>query len=106
MGEIIDFLFKVCCLSGIIFSIVGTPCDLAAKKASSHEIGHFVGLQWYLFLLHRKYQSLQSSRTRRLCLVDRFCILGFFFCMALAVLLILLGIMLRLIFILVPHQFR
>jgi hypothetical protein len=102
MSRIMDFLFKVCCLSGIIYWIIGTPIDFMARKLTNRElVVHLSGLNWFLFLLRRHYRTLKGRYPRYLCLVDRFCVMGFIACMVLAILIIIFEIVLKIFFLMV-----
>jgi len=73
----------------------------AVRELSAHgSIDLMSGWNWYSFLLHRNYQSLKGHNPRYLCIAARFCVLGFITCMALAILLIILSIVLRIVLLL------
>jgi len=98
--ETIDLLFKSCCLTGIIFWIPAASLSWIVRKKlqlKSEASGNIecsnLGMQRLNFVFLRQSISHEDPDLRVLFWLQRFCMLGFIVCMALAIMLVVFSIL-------------
>lgn len=95
VGEGMDFLFKACCLSGIIFRVIASLSYMPLKKTLYKPLNCSQIWSWYTSLLRKEHPAFDDRHLLVLFSVYRFCVIGFVTCLALAFLLIIFGVLLK-----------
>jgi hypothetical protein len=102
MGNAIDFLFKACCLGGLIFGVTRSIFYRILKprlsRSGDNGLNRVPDWAWHVSVIRKEYLSLEDRRLVTLFSFYRFCVLGAITCMALAITLIFLSILLRVVF--------